>query len=62
MQKRNYQRELEQTLAKLQKEERVPTLLLHACCAPCSSYVLELSLLCIVSVSFCLDTVRSSSM
>lgn len=41
MQKRNYQRELEQTLAKLQKEERVPTLLLHACCAPCSSYVLE---------------------
>ena len=41
MQKRNYQRELEQTLANLQKEERVPTLLLHACCAPCSSYVLE---------------------
>lgn len=41
MQKRNYQRELEQTLFCLQKEERVPTLLLHACCAPCSSYVLE---------------------
>ena len=41
MQKRNYQRELEQTLAYLQKEGKVPTLLLHACCAPCSSYVLE---------------------
>jgi len=25
----------------LQSEGRVPTLLLHACCAPCSSYVLE---------------------
>ena len=41
MQKRNYQRELEQTLVNLQKEKQVPTLLLHACCAPCSSYVLE---------------------
>ena len=25
----------------LKKEGRVPTLMLHACCAPCSSYVLE---------------------
>lgn len=41
MQKRNYQRELEQTLSRLEKEKKVPTLLLHACCAPCSSYVLE---------------------
>ena len=41
MQKRNYQRELEQTLSGLEKENKVPTLLLHACCAPCSSYVLE---------------------
>ena len=37
----NYQKELEKTLAALEKEGRVPTLLLHACCAPCSSYVLE---------------------
>lgn len=40
-QKRNYQRELEQKLIAFQKTETVPTLLLHSCCAPCSSYVLE---------------------
>ena len=34
----NYQRKLEETLRELQGR---PTLLLHACCAPCSSYVLE---------------------
>lgn len=37
----NYQKELDKLLARLEKEERVPTLLLHSCCAPCSSYVLE---------------------
>ena len=37
----NYQKELDMTLEKLTKEERVPKLLLHSCCAPCSSYVLE---------------------
>ena len=37
----NYQKELEALLAVLEKEKRVPRLLLHACCAPCSSYVLE---------------------
>ena len=37
----NYQKELDKTLEQLEKEERVPTLLLHSCCAPCSSYVLE---------------------
>ena len=37
----NYQKELDKLLIKLKKEERVPTLLLHCCCAPCSSYVLE---------------------
>ena len=38
---RNYQKELEQIL-KCQKEEGVvPKLLLHSCCAPCSSYVIE---------------------
>lgn len=34
----NYQRELEKTLTRL--EGTRPGLLLHACCAPCSSYVL----------------------
>jgi len=38
--KRNYQRELEGVLDRL-PEGRVPTLLLHSCCAPCSSYVME---------------------
>ena len=37
----NYQRELDQLLGNLREEGRVPTLLLHSCCAPCSSYVLE---------------------
>lgn len=37
----NYQKELDKILEKLTKEERVPKLLLHSCCAPCSSYVLE---------------------
>ena len=41
LQKINYQKELEKLLTRLEKEERVPTLLLHSCCAPCSSYVLE---------------------
>ena len=37
----NYQKELEKLIERLQKEEKVPKLLLHSCCAPCSSYVLE---------------------
>ncbi len=37
----NYRRELENKLAALEAEGMVPTLLLHCCCAPCSSYVLE---------------------
>lgn len=37
----NYQRALERYLAELDASGRVPRLLLHACCAPCSSYVLE---------------------
>ena len=41
MNKRNYQKELDKKLEELQKEEKVPTLFLHSCCAPCSSYVLE---------------------
>lgn len=41
MNQRNYQRELEQIIERWKKESRVPRLLLHSCCAPCSSYVLE---------------------
>lgn len=37
----NYQRELEKIILKHESESRVPRLLLHSCCAPCSSYVLE---------------------
>ena len=39
--KRNYQKELDGLIAKLQEEASVPKLFLHSCCAPCSSYVLE---------------------
>ncbi len=38
---RNYQKELDALISELEKTGRVPTLLLHACCAPCSSYCLE---------------------
>ena len=41
LQKINYQKELEKLLTRLEKEEKVPTLLLHRWCAPCSSYVVE---------------------
>lgn len=41
MNKINYQKELDSLIENLVKEEKVPTLLLHSCCAPCSSYVLE---------------------
>lgn len=37
----NYQKELEKLIEGQQKAGRVPRLFLHACCAPCSSYVLE---------------------
>lgn len=39
--KQNYQIILDKTLDELQKSGETPTLLLHSCCAPCSSYVLE---------------------
>lgn len=41
MQKINYQKILDELIEKLQKENKIPKLLLHSCCAPCSSYVLE---------------------
>lgn len=37
----NYQKLLDKKLAELQKNGEKPSLLLHCCCAPCSSYVLE---------------------
>ncbi len=41
MNARNYQKELDKLIDQIQKEDKVPTLFLHSCCAPCSSYVLE---------------------
>ena len=46
-QKINYQKELEKIIAQIEEEKKTtvsfikPTLLLHACCGPCSSYVIE---------------------
>ncbi len=37
----NYQIEMERELARIADAARRPRLLLHSCCAPCSSYVLE---------------------
>lgn len=39
--KENYQKILDETIAGLEERGEVPKLLLHSCCAPCSSYVLE---------------------
>lgn len=39
MNQKNYQKELDNIIQKLQG--KVPRLFLHSCCAPCSSYVLE---------------------
>ena len=41
MNKINYQRELDQLIEEIEAEGKVPTLLLHSCCAPCSSYCIE---------------------
>ena len=39
--KQNEQLEMEKIIEKEKNNNNVPTLLLHSCCAPCSSYVLE---------------------
>lgn len=45
--KQNYQKELEKIIAGIEEKRKTtvsykkPTLLLHACCGPCSSYVIE---------------------
>lgn len=41
MNKTNYQKILDKEIEIIKKENKVPTLLLHSCCAPCSSYVIE---------------------
>lgn len=41
MNKINYQKELEKVIQNNTAQKITPTLLLHACCAPCSSYCLE---------------------
>ena len=40
IQKINYQRELDKLILKI-NQDNPPKLMLHSCCAPCSSYVLE---------------------
>ena len=39
--KTNYQKELDKLLPQIDSGGQKPSLLLHACCGPCSSYVLE---------------------
>lgn len=41
MNKQNYSKELDKRIEEFQKKGVRPRLLLHACCAPCSSYCLE---------------------
>ena len=41
MNKINYQLELDKTINKIEGENTTKSLLLHSCCAPCSSYVLS---------------------
>ena len=37
----NYNKEMENILESLKKENKIPKLLLHSCCAPCSSHVIS---------------------
>lgn len=41
MVKINYQKELEKIIDRIKVSGEIPSLLLHSCCGPCSSYVLE---------------------
>lgn len=41
MNKINYQKELDKVIEQNQRQGKIPKLLLHVCCAPCSSYCLE---------------------
>ena len=42
MNKQNYHSKMLEMISVYCKEDKVPSLLLHSCCAPCSSYCLEL--------------------
>jgi hypothetical protein len=37
----NYQRQLDEIIESLQRQKEVPKLLMHSCCAPCSSYCIS---------------------
>lgn len=37
----NYQKELDKIIERNKREDALPSLLLHSCCAPCSSYTIE---------------------
>ena len=39
--RRNYSKEQDRILQEIEETGKKPTLLLHSCCAPCSSYVME---------------------
>ncbi|HBN38265.1 MAG TPA: hypothetical protein DD404_01940, partial [Ruminococcaceae bacterium] len=41
MNKVNYQIMLDKITQKIEREDITPSLLLHSCCAPCSSYTIE---------------------
>ena len=41
MNKRNYQKELDAVIAGYKEAGIRPSILMHSCCAPCSSYVME---------------------
>ena len=38
---RNFQKELDKKIKDIEASGKVPRILLHSCCAPCSSYVIE---------------------
>ncbi|MDE5964963.1 MAG: epoxyqueuosine reductase QueH, partial [Eubacterium sp.] len=41
MNKINYQKKLDNIIERNKREDILPSLLLHSCCAPCSSYTIE---------------------
>ncbi len=40
-QKKNFQKKLDELLETIKESSKTPSLLLHSCCGPCSSYVLD---------------------
>ena len=38
---RNFQKELDKKISMLEEQGIVPSLLMHSCCAPCSSHCIE---------------------